>query len=205
MKPMSDRFFQPRRRIPAVSRRTAGLSLMEMMVVIGIMMFLLVIITQIFALNYDIFAKQSKRTDNEVGAILTAKTISQMARGALSVEASRTIDGTLYTSSDSQLVLKMPAVDAANNIIVNAFDYVAFFRSPTQPTRIMAATEADAGSVRQTNTRLITDFNTALVFRYNNPVPADADRVSLLVINTQTQRSLTLTTKGWTSIFLRNR
>ncbi len=186
-------------------RAAAGLSLVEMMVVIGVMTFLLLIITQIFALNYDIFAKQSKRTDNEVGAILAAKTISQMARGALNVEASRTIGGTLFTSSASQLVLKMPAVDASNNIIVNSFDYVAFYRSPTQTTKIMAVTEAAAGSVRKTNTRLITDYNTAMVFRYNNPVPASADRVSMLVINTQSQRGITLTTKGWTSIFLRNR
>lgn len=194
---------QPRRR--ASGRPPAGLSLMEMMVVIGIMMMLLLLITQIFALNYDIFAKQSKRTDNEVGAILAAKTISQMSRGALAVEASRTIGGTLYTSSDSQLVLKIPSVDASNNIIAGQYDYVAFYRSPTQTTKIFAVTEAYSGSIRKSNTRLITAYNTALIFRYNNPSPASANRVSMLVINTQTQRGITLTTKGWTSIFLRNR
>lgn len=186
-------------------RRPAGLSLMEMMVVIGIMMILLLIITQIFAVNYDIFLKQSKRTDNEVGAILAAKTISQMARGALNIEESRTIGGTLYASSASQLVLRLPAIDASNNILPGTFDYVAFYRSPTQTTKIFAVTEADAGSFRQSNTRLITAYNSTLIFRYNDPVPTEADRVSLLVVNTQTQRGITLTTKGWTSIFLRNR
>jgi len=201
--------FFPHRRPSAafrpVRRPSAGLSLMEMMVVIGIMMYLLLIITQIFALNYDIFAKQSKRTDNEVGAILAAKTISQMARGALDVEASRTMSGTTYTSSDSQLVLRLPAVNASNDIIAGVYDYVGFYRSTTETTKIFAVTEAGSGSIRKSGTRLVTAYNTALIFRYNNPALTGANRVSLFVVNTQTQRNITLTTRGWTSIFLRNR
>ena len=183
----------------------AGISLMETMVVIGIMIVLLLIITQIFALNYDIFAKQSKRSDNEVGAILAAKTVSQMARGAEAVEASHVFSGTTRTSSSTAVVLKLPSVDASNAIITGSYDYVAFYRSAATPTKIMVDTEGAGGSARLSGTRLITAYNTTLIFRYNDPVITDADRVSLFLINSQTQRGLTLTTKAWTSIFLRNK
>jgi hypothetical protein len=190
------------RRRPATLR---GISLMETMVVIGIMMFLLLIITQIFALNYDIFAKQSKRSDNEIGAILTAKTISQIARGAESIEAAHTFNSTVRTSSSAELVLKLPSVDASNNVIASSYDYVAFYRSSSTPTNIMVVTEAAAGSARIAGTRLITAHNAVLTFRYNNPTITDASRVSLYLVNTQSQRGLTMTTKAWTSIFLRNK
>lgn len=182
-----------------------GISLMETMVVIGIMSLLLIIITQIFALNYDIFTKQSKRSDNEVGAILAAKTISQMARGAEAVEASHTFNGTARTSSSTGLVLKIPAVDASNNVLAGVYDYIAFYRSSSTPTNIMAVTEAGSGSARIAGTRLITAHNSVLTFRYNNPTITDADRVSMYLVNTQSQRGLTLTTRAWTSIFLRNK
>lgn len=183
----------------------AGISLMETMVVIAIMLLMMIMISQIFALNYDIFAKQSKRTDNEIGAILATKTISQMARGAVAVEASRTIGTTTYTSSSTELVLKLPSIDASERVITGSFDYVAFYRSPTESAKIFAATEAAAGSIRLSNTRLVTAYNTTMIFRYNAPVITDADRVSLFVINSQGHRGVTLTTRGWTSIFLRNR
>jgi hypothetical protein len=192
----------PDRRPP---KSLAGISMMETIVVIGIMIGLLLIITQIFALNYDIFAKQSKRSDNEVGAILAAKNISQMARGAETVEVSHVFDGTTRTSSTAALVLKLPSIDASSNVIADSYDYVAFYRSVATPTKIMADTEGAAGSARVSGTRLITAFNTTLIFRYNDPVITDANRVSLFLINSQSQRGLNLTTKAWTSIFLRNK
>jgi prepilin-type N-terminal cleavage/methylation domain-containing protein len=181
-----------------------GVTLMETLVVIGIMTVLLLVVTQIFALNYDIFWKQSKRSSNETGAVLAAKTVSQMARGAIDVEASHLFGSDTRTSSSSALVLKLPTVDSSGNVVAASFDYIAFYRDATTPTKIMAATDAAALSYRASGTRLITDHNEVARFMYNNPDITKANRVSLFVVNRQSYRSLNLTTRGWTSIFLRN-
>lgn len=188
-----------------IGRPTArGVTLMETVVVIGVMSVLMLIITQIFLINYDIFEKQMRRTDNETGAILAAKTISQMARGASAIMTSQVIGGTAYASSDAALVLKLPAINASGQILPGVYDHIAFYRDGVTPTKIFAATEAGTGSARQNGNRLITAYNQTLVFRYGNPDLTKANRVSVYLVNSQTRRETTLTTRAWTSIFLRN-
>ena len=188
----------------ALPRRLTGVSLMETIVVIGIMALIMILISQIFVLNYEMFFKQSLRTDNETGAILAARSISQLARGAIAVEASHNFGGTTYTSSDSTLVLKMPAVDGSDNIIGGVFDYAAFYRHPTETTKIFVVVDPGTGSVRQPGTRRITSYNDTLAFRYNAVDITRADRISVLIINQQTRRGATIASRSWTSIFLRN-
>lgn len=181
-----------------------GFSLMEAITVIGIMTIVLVMVDQIFAVSYDVFVKQSARTDNEVGAVLATRTISDMARGAVQVESSATVDGTAYATSDSVLVLKLPTVDASNALVAGSYDRIAFYRDGTDTTKIYSDTEAAAGSKRVTGKKLVTANNQILRFRYNDPDVSKATRVSVYLVNTQTKRSTTLTTKAWTAIFLRN-
>lgn len=177
---------------------------MESLVVIGIMTMLLLVVTQIFALNYDIYEKQTRRTDNEIGAILAVRTVSEMARGATAVLASRSINGTVYTSSKDALVLEMPTVDANGDIVAGSFDYTAIYRDGVETAKIFSDTEASASSVRRSGKRLATGFNAVAIFRYNHPDVADADRVSVYLVNRQVRRGTTLVTKAWASIFLRN-
>lgn len=177
---------------------------METIVVISVMASIMLILTQIFILNYQIYASQSKRADNDTGAILAAKALAQYARGASNVESSHIFDGTTRTSSDSVLVLKMPSVDATGNIVAAAYDYIAFYRDATVTTKIMVQTDANASSYRKSGARLITAFNQNLIFRYNAADITQANRVSVFLINSQVNRNATLQTKAWTAIFLRN-
>lgn len=177
---------------------------MEGMTVIGIMAIILVMVSQIFAVSYDIFVKQTARTDNETGAVLAARTISELARGAAAVEANRTINGTSYTSSSAALVLKLPTIDASNNVIAASYDYVAVYRHPSETAKIFSDTDAAVGSKRVDGQKLVTGNNVTLTFRYNAPDVADADRIQVYLVNSQTKRSTILTTKAWTAIYLRN-
>ena len=179
------------------------MSLLEAIVVMGIMAIVLFMVTEIMILNYTIFERQSRRSDNETGAIIAAKTVSQMTRSAAAVESSHVFDSATHTSS-STLVLKLPAIDASDTILESTFDYIAFYRDDVETDKIMAVIDADALSVRQDSTRLITANNQSLMFRYNDPIIGDANRVSIYIMNQQTYRDSTLTTRGWTSIFLRN-
>lgn len=181
-----------------------GYSVIEAMTVIGIMTIVLVMVTQIFAVTYDVYVKQSARTENESGAVLAARTISDQTRGASKVLASQVINGTTYTTGTNVLVLKMPTIDSSNAVLVDTYDYVAIYRDGTETTKIFSDTDAAAGSRRVDGKRLVTAHNETLIFRYNDPVVSDATRVQVYLVNRQTTRSTTLTTKGWTAIFLRN-
>lgn len=177
---------------------------MEGMTVIGIMAIILVMVSEIFTVSYDIFVKQSARTNNETGAVLAARAISEAARGAETVESSHVINGTTYTTSADVLVLKLPTLDSSNNVIAASHDYMAIYRHPSQTTKIFSDIEAAAGSKRVTGQKLVTAYNTTLQFRYNDPDVTKADRIQIYLVNSQTKRSTTLTTKAWLAIFMRN-
>jgi hypothetical protein len=178
---------------------------MESLVVIGVMGAVLVSVTQIFASNYTIFLTQTARTDNDTGAILAVRQISEIARGATAVVDSHVIGGTTYTSSASALVLRIPARDAGGNIVAGVNDYIAFARDTTDTEKIIVATEPGAGSARPSGTRAITFYNDTMVFRYNDADITKADKVTLYLVNSQTVRSQTFTTRAWTALFLRNK
>ena len=106
-----------------------GIGLMESIAVIGIMTIILVMVSQIFAVSYDVFIKQSARTDNETSAVIAARVISDMTRDSSVIQSSRTINGTTYTTSANTLVLQMPTIDSNNNVVTGSYDYIAFFQS----------------------------------------------------------------------------
>lgn len=183
---------------------SAGFTIVETIVVIGIMTILLLIVNQIFIINYDIVSKQTGRTDSEGGAVLATRFISELARGAVSVEATAVINGDAYTSSADALVLKLPSIDEANQVIAASYDYVAIARDPLDAERIVAYSSPAAGSARFTGTRLVTDYNDELIFRYNASDIAAADRVSVYLVNRKTVRGATTVARASTSLFLRN-
>jgi type II secretory pathway pseudopilin PulG len=181
-----------------------GFSLVEAITVIGIMTIVLVMVTQIFSVTYDVFVKQTARTENETGAVLAARTVADLTRGASAVMTSQVINGTTYTTGADTLVLKLPAIDSSNNVLAATYDYVAIYRDGTLTTKIFSDTDAAASSRRVDGKKLVTAYNQTMRFRYNDPDVSKATRVQAYLVNQQTTRSTTLTTKGWTAIFLRN-
>ncbi len=178
---------------------------MEGMAVLGVMALLLIIISQIFIVSYDIYAKQTAKADNSTSAVLAARTISESARGATEVMDVGTINGTVYTSSDDELVLKLPAVDSSGDILTDSYDYIAFYRDSSDTTKIFSDIESDPSSYRFSGQKLVTAYNEVMSFRYDNPIVSEASRVSIYIRNGQTVRSTSLEAEAWTSIYLRNR
>jgi hypothetical protein len=188
----------------AARHRAAGFTLLETVAVIGIMIMLLLVVDRIFLVNEDYMAKTLARIDNDNGAVIAIGRLGELSRGATAILTSETINGTLYTTSPDVLVLQIPTLDGSGNIVANSSDYVAFYRNPIDSTQIYTDTAVAAGSARQSGKKLLTDDNALLTFSYNNPLPSNATRVSVFLVNQQTVRGVTITTKEWTSIFLRN-
>lgn len=191
--------------VPQLHRDQRGQTLMEALTVVGVMAIIMMMVAQIFSVSYDVFIKFSARSDNETSAVLAARFLSDITRGADSVLTSRTINGTAYTTSSTVLVLRMPTIDASNNVVPGTFDYVAFYRDGTETTKIFYDMDAATGSQRVDGKHLVTAFNQALYFRYNHSDVTRANRVQVYLVNYQTKRGAAITTKGWTAIFMRNR
>jgi hypothetical protein len=191
-------------------KRNGGTSLIELICVIGIMTIVMVMINDIFRVEYDYTVKALARIDNDNGAVMAVRRMGELARGSTAVLSSKTINGTLYTTSTNALVLQVPSIDSTGNIISGCSDYVAIYRHATRTTEIWTdidinnVTCAAGTSVRPDGQRLLTGNNSTLTFSYNNWHPYSATRVSVFLVNQKTVRSATLTTKTWTSIFLRN-
>jgi len=201
-----------RAKLRKVARRSpqAGFGMMEGMVSLGIITMILVMINDIFIVNYDFTVKALARIDNDNGAILATKRLGELARGATAVLSSKVVNGTLYTTGTHELVLQVPSLDGAGNIIAGCSDYVAVYRHATLTTEVWTDIDTDsvtcAGgtSARVDGKHVLTANNTTLTFSYNDPDPYDATRISVFLVNSQTVREATLTTKTWTSIFMRN-
>lgn len=185
-------------------RRPDGMTLVEAVVVIGAMTLMLLIVNQIFIINYQIVARQTGRLDSDGGAVLATRLISSLTRSASSVVPSATINGTSYSSGPSTLVLEIPSVDASGNLISGSSDYVAISRDPADQAHIITDTAPAAGSVRVSGKKLVTAYNTQLVFRYNDSDIASTTRVSAYLENQSVTRGIASTNRGWTSLFLRN-
>lgn len=181
-----------------------GISLIELMVAMAVMSVMLLIVSQIFIADYNLVQGQVAHTDTVVGTMLATRAISTMARGAVGVMATQTINGTSYTSSTSTLVLKLPAINATGDVINNTYDYVAFARDGSSPTKIFADVQAASGSARISLRRLITAYNSQLAFRYNAADITKATRVQIYLVNSEAYRNSTLTDSAWTALYLRN-
>ncbi|HTM68968.1 MAG TPA: prepilin-type N-terminal cleavage/methylation domain-containing protein [Candidatus Binatia bacterium] len=184
--------------------RNAGFTLIEMMVSLAVMTVMLIIVTQIFIADYDIVQRQIARTDVDTGTSLAVRTISQLARGAIAVLGTQTVNGTSYTSSSSVLVLKMPSVSSSGAVLANTYDYVAFARDGSDPTKLYADVQAASGSVRISLRRLLSPDVSLLTFRYNASDITKATRVETYLVDVATSRGSTLTSKAWTALFFRN-
>jgi hypothetical protein len=186
-------------------RPPLGLSLMEAVAVLGVMMIILVMVSEIFSVNMNLITTQLRRTDTSTGAIQAIRQISEQARGASAVVASRVIDGTSYVTSDDTLVLQMPSIDGSGDIVPGQSDYVAFYHDPGDSSKIYAIVDPGTGSYRAQSNRLMSGYNSVMTFRYNSPTESDATRVSVYIENSRTYRDRDIVSTAWTSIFLRNR
>lgn len=199
-----------RKRRPRARPPDAGISMFEAIISLGIVTMILVIMNDIFIINYDFTVKALARVDNDNGAILATRRLGELTRGATAVLSSKTINGTLYTTSTTTLVLQVPSLNSAGDIITGCSDYVAVYRHADVATEVWTDTDinsvacAAGTSVRLDGQKLLTANNDTLTFSYNDWHPYDATRISVFLVNSQTVRGIPVVTKMWTSIFMRN-
>lgn len=168
-----------------MNTKSLGFSIIE--IVIGILIIVLLLgITVLIYISYNrLYAQEAGNADVQIHNSLIMKMITDEIRTAKKIEASRTINGTLFTIGPTTLVLAYPVYDA-NNILVNGVsDFGAFFLDPSDNTKINFSFEKDPSSQKNSFKKNVGRHVMNIVFRYNSSTPDAATNITVF-LKTQT-------------------
>jgi len=118
------------------------------------------------------------------------------------VLASHSFAGTTVTTGASALVLEVPSVNAAGDIVSGAHDYIGFYRTGTD---LYERTEANASSARQTGIKKVAALVDSITFSYNTADVTQASRVSLAVTTKLVTKKGPVQTSLSGQFYLRNK
>jgi hypothetical protein len=164
-----------------------GVTTIELAVTMAITAVIFSILGAIFIAQGRYFAIEDAIGQTQYNAFQIVDTVGLYAHSA-----SATINGTVYASGTSTLVLEMPSVDADGEIIPATYDYVAFGVSASDPTRFILDIDAGTNSDRINGTRQPASLVDKLIFRYNTVDPTEATAVELYVRTSKDVRGQTV-------------
>lgn len=167
-----------------------GATLLELAVTVAVGSVVFLIIGAIFLAQGRFFAIQDAISETQVNAFAAADAVGRYAGSARAVVSGAAINGASYTTSESTLVLRLPAIDAQGEVIAGAWDHVAFTTDPSDPSRFLLDLEADAASARESLTIRPAAFVDKLIFRYNAVEATSADAVELTIRTKKSVRGL---------------
>lgn len=104
-----------------------GLTLIEVLVAMGISSVIGVLLLVIIVNSAGLFYQQSSKVGQGLGSNDALSQIRLAIKESSAIVASYSAGSTAYTSSSTQLVLKVASIDSLGNLISNTFDYFVFY------------------------------------------------------------------------------
>ena len=181
-----------------------GITLIETMIGLAISALLVVILS--YCLVIVLRLNEAQKTISA----LTSSTdrgiyrISSNIQQSSQILADAIISGTTYTTSSTVLVLKIPTVNSAGQIISGSYDTVVYRRNPSDLSELQEITDAETGSTRFDGTHIIARFVTNLLFRYNNSDYSSASTATVFLKTGTTVRGVLKESANQTTVRLRN-
>jgi len=132
--------------------RQAGISLIELLVVMAISAIAGTLLIMILVQNNGLFLKQTNKINQGVNANDVVNLLSQDIKAASFVAANYPEINPSYTTSSSTLILAVPSIDVSDDIIKDTYDYLIFtpdlsnslfFRKLVFPDSLSARKSAD--------------------------------------------------------------
>ena len=158
-----------------------GLTLIEVLIAMGIATVVGALLVVVMVNSAGLFYTESSKVSQGLGINDALSKIRSSIRQSKSVADSFTSDGTTYTPSSYQIVLKIPSIDTQGNIISNFFDYVVVLK---EQTKLLYKLFPDAQSSRKSQDQILSTSLNTLDFRYldsqnppNDVIPTSAVKV----------------------------
>lgn len=157
-----------------------GLTLVELLITLGVAILVGALLLTIMVNTLGLFYKESS-TRTQGLSINDALSKIRSSVKQSSIVATSFTSGTTYTSSVTQLVLKITSVDLSGNLITNTFDYFVFF---LDGSNLRFKTFPDVLSSRKAQDQIFSTNVKNLQFKYldlQNPplevLPSEALKV----------------------------
>lgn len=164
-----------------MTRSEEGLTLAEAVIALGIASVVGALLLVIMVNSAGLFYKQSSKVEQGLGINDALGQIRESVKGSSAVAASYTAGSTTYTSSATEIVLKVPSIDIAGNTISNLFDYFIFLKDQS---KLRFRVFPDSQSKRSSADQIFTTNADSLLFQYfdsanNQVIPSAAVKVKI--------------------------
>lgn len=163
--------------------REHGLTLIEVLIAMSIATIVGGLLLVVMVNSAGLFYKQSSKLSEGLNINDTLSRVRESIKQARQVTAAYTSGFITYTSSSTQLVLKVPSLDLSGNLIANTFDYFVFFQDQN---KLRFKTFPDLTSTRKAQDQIFSVSLDSLNFQYFNSatppvevVPATATKVRI--------------------------
>ena len=183
-----------------------GFTLVELIISISIAVLVSGLLIAILVNNTGLFYKQSSKISEGIGANNGLVNIKSSIKESQSVADSFSFSGTTYSSSSTQLVLKLPSIDSSKDIISNTFDYFVYYQNND---KLIWRVFPDPLSLRVSVNQILTENVQSLLFEYFNSAGNPITPTSAVKVRVRINLSKNVATEDehlsvWTEVNLRN-
>ena len=140
-------------------------SLAETIIATAILIYVLGALLILYNNFFKVYSNQQTKIKIGNSAREAAGELQSAALQANQIIASYDFSGTVYSTDQHTLVLKIPSIDGSGNIVSEKFDYAVFYLIGKSLFRLV---EADAASSRPSGLNKISDAVSTITFTYNN-------------------------------------
>ncbi|MBI2017861.1 hypothetical protein HYS92_02315 [Candidatus Daviesbacteria bacterium] len=150
--------------------KSVGFTLAETLVVVSIIIVAGLLLMGVVVNFTGISVTQSSKVSQGVNVNDSFMKIREAVKSASAIASSYPESGSpIYTSSSTQLVLKLPAIDSSGNIIEASFDYFVFV---VESSSLLFKIFPNAFSSRTAQNQVLTTALDSLLFQYfDNSIP----------------------------------
>lgn len=192
-----------------------GLTLIELLITIGISVVITGVVAASFINGWGAQVSQEIYSELQRSARFTVDEVSNQTWNASTVISSLSNNGTTYHSDSSTLILRLPPLDA-NNDIITGDDYIIFRKSGNIIERLVIAAPSSIRASFTTPLTLNKDSG-ALHFKYynaagiellpdpNNDNLSPSRRLQVVVESSRVNAGRTYTREIEATVLLRNR
>lgn len=196
--------FTLRRR--ANARQSRGFTLVELIISTAIAVVVGGLLISIFVSNTGLFYRESSKISEGLGINDSLSSIRSSIKQTQAVASGYPLVFPAYTSSTSELVLQIAAIDSSSNIIANTYDYIVY---TTSQNKLYMKVFPDALSSRKSVDKILSSNVTSVVFNYldssgNSVTPVSAIKVKVTITLNQQVGLGTETNIATTEANLRN-
>lgn len=156
-----------------------GFTLAELVISTAIAVLVGGLLVSIFISNTGVFYKESSRVSQGLGVNDSLSSIRLSIKQAQAVASGYPVGSPTYTSSSSQLVLQIAAIDSSGNILTGVYDYIVYTVSGD---KLYMKVFPDPASARKSEDKILSSNVNSILFSYLDSAGNNAASVSAVKV-----------------------